>query len=209
MHTNINLIFIHTKNNSSKDDWKNMITGYFNRLKLRPLGSLLYYKLFTYLDLDCTYKIDFINVFSYFEKSRNIIYIPSEIIKYEIQYLEAPLLKADDDYKEILSLSKITKDIYNYKETSHILTENHINQLEELIKYKQDDYFFLFVNQLIKIVRKFEFKRLNENLLEDASIVYGLKGFSLYIDQNLITENTIRKEWHDVARISNYYNKNC
>jgi len=199
------LIFIYSNKDSSKENWKNMINGYFNRLKSKPLGNMLYYKLFSYLDVDNTFKIDIINVLSDFEKNRNIIYIPSEFTKCEIQYLEEPVLKSDAEYKEILSLSKLTKDIYNYNETAHILTENHINQLDELIKYKQQDFFFLFVNQLIKIIRKFEFKKVNETLLEDASIVYGLKGFSYYINQHLITENTIRKEWNDVARISNNY----
>lgn len=207
MHSNIIFIFIYSNKDSSKEDWKKMITGYFNRLKSKPIGNLLYYKLFSYLDFDCTFKIDFINVLADFEKNRNIIYIPSEFTKCEIQYLEEPLLKSESEseYKEILSLSKLTTDIYNYKETSHLLTENHINQLEELIKYKQQDYFFLFVNQLIRIIRKLEYKKINETLLEDASIVYGIKGFSYYINENLITENTIRKEWNDVARISNNY----
>jgi hypothetical protein len=43
---------------------------------------------------------------------------------------------------------------------------------------------------------------LKESILEDGATIYGLNGFSLYIENNLITENIIRKEWGEKPRIS-------
>ena len=103
------------------------------------------------------------------------------------------------------SIHKLTEQIYIYKETNFLLSSKYLTELTELIEYTNEDFLSVFVNQIIRIVRFFEGIKLNQIELEDASVIYGLSGFSLKIDNEIITENVIRKEWNKQARISSIY----
>jgi hypothetical protein len=103
-------------------------------------------------------------------------------------------------------LNKISIDklisIGNHEEQSFIMQKNEIAKLQDMIELCHFDIFFLFINQLIKVVRILERKNLPNRDLENYAVLYGIKGLSLKINGELITENSIREEYFQPARIS-------
>jgi hypothetical protein len=188
-------------NDMNHNEWNNHITSLFNNLKSKPMGLKLYNRLEYFLikkELIISNKKNDDNL-------NNYIYIPSQIFTYKIPYLIEPLTYIEGDTNEMKSIHKLTEQIYIYKETNFLLSSKYLTELTELIEYTNEDFLSVFVNQIIRIVRFFEGIKLNQIELEDASVIYGLSGFSLKIDNEIITENVIRKDWNKQARILSIY----
>ena len=125
-----------------------------------------------------------------------MIFIPSESNLYEIEVFNHLLEK----FKSInYNMIKYTTALVNYKELNFLLNIETINKLKSI---EITTSFLLFVHYIIKALRYFENITLKESLLEEGATIYGLNGFSLYINNILITENIIRKEWGEKPRIS-------
>jgi hypothetical protein len=188
-------------NDMNQSEWKNYIISLFDDLKSKPNGLKIYNRLNYFLikkQLIISNKKNYDNL-------SNHIYVPPHHNTYKIQYLIEPLTYIKGDTNEMKSIHKLTEQIYNYKETNFLLNNKYLTELTELIGYTNEDFLSIFVNQIINILRFFEGIKLSQLDLEDASIIYGLSGFSLKIDNEIITENVIRKEWNKQARISSIY----
>lgn len=188
-------------NDMNLQEWKNYIISLFNNLKSKPYGLKIYNRLEHFLikkQLTISNKKNNDNLDNY-------IYVPSQIFTYKIPYLIEPLSSIEGDTAEMKSINKMTEQIFNYKETNFLLSSKYLTVLSELIEYSNEDFLSILVNQLIRVLRFFEGIRLNNKELEDASIIYGINGFSLKIENEVITENIIRKEWYKQPRILAIY----
>jgi hypothetical protein len=180
-----------------KNKWEEIVDNYFVKLKSKQYGNLIS----TRLELYCMkgYSIEFTNDKTLVQnntKGKYMIFIPSDSNLYEIEVFNHLLEK----FKSInYNIIKIATALINNKELNFLLSKDNINELKNI---EITTSFLLFVHYIIKALRYFENITLKESLLEDGSTIYGLNGFSLYINDNLITENIIRKEWGERPRIS-------
>jgi len=202
-----NIIFSYDYNLNSNElndeAWKKMIFSFIENLKSRPNGLLIINSLQKFLDN----RIDSL-VFSNIKNignEDNYIYVPSKNLIYKIPCLIEPLLQSTMDTEEMVSIQIMSKNIFEYKESNFVFSPKYMTELEELIEFKDEDIFSFFVNQIIKVLRFYEKIKLKEDILENAAIIYGINGLSLKINNNLITENVIRKEWNKLPRISPIY----
>jgi len=197
----MNITFSYKSLNESsifeKNKWEEIIDNFFVKLKSRHYGNIISNR----LELYCMkgYSIEFTNDKTLIQNNINgkyMIFIPSESNLYEIEVLNNLLEK----FKSInYNIIKIATALINNKELNFLLSKDTINELKNI---EITTSFLLFVHYIIKALRYFENITLKESLLEDGSTIYGLNGFSLYIGNNLITENIIRKEWGERPRIS-------
>ena len=188
-------------NDMNQPEWKNYIISLFNDLKSKPNGLKIYNRLEYFLikkDLTISNKKNYDNLDNY-------LYVPSQYMTFKVPYLTVPLTYIEGDTNEMKSIHRMSEEIYNYKQTNFLLSNKYFTELTEIIEYTNEDFLSLFVNQIIRLLRFFEGIKLNQGDLEDATIIYGLNGFSLKIENELITENIIRKEWNKQARISPIY----
>ena len=180
-----------------KNKWEEIINNYFVKLKSRYYGNLIFNKLEMHCMIGCN--IEFTNDKSLVINNtigKYMIFIPSESNLYEIEVFNYLLEKFKSINNNII---KNTTSLVNYKELNFILNKDIINDIKNI---EITTSFLIFVHYIIKALRYFEKKTIKESLLEDAATIYGLNGFSLYIDNILITENIIRKEWDEKPRIS-------
>jgi hypothetical protein len=197
----MNIIFSYKSLNETsifeKNKWEEMIENYFVKLKSRQYGNVISNRLELYYLKG--YSIEFTNDKTLVQnntKGKYMIFIPSESNLYEIEVFNHLLEK----FKSInYNMIKYTTALVNYKELNFLLNKETINELKSI---EITTSFLLFVHYIIKALRYFENITLKESLLEEGAIIYGLNGFSLYINDILITENIIRKEWGEKPRIS-------
>jgi len=197
----MNIIFSYKSLNETsifeKNKWEEMIENYFVKLKSRQYGNVISNRLELYYLKG--YSIEFTNDKTLVQnniKGKYMIFIPSEANLYEIEVFNHLLEK----FKSInYNMIKYTTALVNYKELNFLLNKETINELKSI---EITTSFLLFVHYIIKALRYFENITLKESLLEEGAIIYGLNGFSLYINDILITENIIRKEWGEKPRIS-------
>jgi len=197
----MNIIFSYKSLNETsifeKNKWEEMIENYFVKLKSRQYGNVISNRLELYYLKG--YSIEFTNDKTLVQnniKGKYMIFIPSEANLYEIEVFNHLLEK----FKSInYNMIKYTTALVNYKELNFLLNKETINELKSI---EITTSFLLFVHYIIKALRYFENITLKESLLEQGAIIYGLNGFSLYINDILITENIIRKEWGEKPRIS-------
>lgn len=188
-------------NDMNQKEWKNYVISLFNNLKSKPNGLKMYNRLEYFLikrDLIISNKKNNDNLDNY-------LYVPSQYMTFKLPYLTEPLTYIEGDTNEMKSIHKTSEQLYNYKETNFLLSTKNFTELTELIEYTNEDFLSLFVNQIIRLLRLFAGIKLNQKDLEDGSVIYGINGFSLKIDDELITENVIRKEWNKPSRISSIY----
>lgn len=194
-HPNIILI------NFDQDQTK-FINNLFEKLPFTEKGKKLYNKLLFYLKFNyIIYIIDSVNSIEYDTKLK--IVLPSNYNNLMCQTLNfTKTIKMGENY--IANKSSIDKliSIGNHEEQYFILQKCEITKFQDMIELYHFDIFFLFINQLIKLIRILENKNLANKNLEDYSVLYGIKGLSLKINDDLITENSIREEYDIPARIS-------
>ena len=188
-------------NDMIQKEWKNYVISLFNNLKSKPNGL----KIFNRLEYFLIKKQLIISNKKNYDNYGNYIYVPSQHSTYKIPHLTEPFIYIEGETQEMKSINKLTEKIYNYEETNFLLSNKYLTEITELIEYNNEDFSSVFVNQLIQVLRFFEGIKLNQRDLEEASIIYGLNGFSLKIENELITENVIRKEWNKPPRISPIY----
>lgn len=180
-----------------KNKWKEIIDNHFIKLKSRYYGNLIYNRLEMHFLKG--YNIEFTNDKDLIQNNiigKYMIYIPSESNLYEIEVFNYSLEKFN---KMNNNMIKFTTTLLNYKELNFLLSKDTINEIRN---NEITTSFLIFTHYIIKALRYFENLKLKESLLEDGATIYGLNGFSLYINNNLITENIIRKEWGEKPRIS-------
>ena len=197
----MNITFSYKSLNESsifeKNKWEEIIDNFFVKLKSRHYGNIISNR----LELYCMkgYSIEFTNDKTLIQNNtinKYMIFIPSEQNLYEIEVYNYSLQKFKVINNNMLNLT--TNIIYN-NELNFLLTKDNIKEISNI---EITTSFLIFVHYIIKALRYFENITLKESLLEEGATIYGLNGFSLYIDNYLITENTIRKEWDEKPRIS-------
>jgi len=180
-----------------KNKWEEIIDNHFIKLKTRFYGNLISNRLEIHCLNGCN--IEFTNDKTLIQNNiigKYMIFIPSQSNLYEIEVFNY----LSEKFKKInYNMIKITTTLLNYKELNFLLSKDTIDELKNI---EITTSFLLFVHHIIKALRYFENITLKESLLEDGATIYGLNGFSLYIYNNLITENIIRKEWGEKPRIS-------
>ena len=179
-----------------ENEWKTMIYSFFNKLQSKPLGKLLLDKLNYFLSNG--YNLEIIS------NDNSRINFPKMEMK---SHNSASILIPNTEYfttVDCLNINIINNnnsdllEIYNCNEINNILDDNFINTFAV---QDNQSFFIMFCHELIHTIRYFNGIYINTEEEEYATI-YGLTHKSLYLEGKLITENTIRKEWGRLPRIS-------
>jgi hypothetical protein len=178
-----------------ENEWKTMIYSFFNKLQSKPLGKLLLDKLNYFLSNGYNLEIisndnSRINFPKMEMKSQNSVSILIPNTEY---FTTVDCLKID-----INNNNSDLLEIYNCNEINNILDDNFINTFAV---QDNQSFFIMFCHELIHTIRYFNGIYINTEEEEYATI-YGLTHKSLFLEGKLITENTIRKEWGRLPRIS-------
>jgi hypothetical protein len=193
----------------NEDEWILMINNFVDSLRTKIYGRKLIERLEYYLSKGYTFECVNKDSHGYiiFPKSRYIsdthalIVIPSIPYFINIDTINATKLSKIENNKYFSCFDDFNK-LLKYEEIEDVLKSDHITT-HELNEFSFQPYFFIFVHELIHIIRFFENIHLRGEYEESATI-YGLNNKSLYIDKLLITENTIRAEWKYPPRISHH-----
>jgi hypothetical protein len=201
-----------------EDEWTSMINSFFERLKSRPIGKKLYDRLKYHLDTLYTLTISSHNLR---ERGGGIIFPSSQLYDSRNARLVMPSISYFIDIETINTdyAATLNCSINNQGDLFDPTTLEIINKLSDctclknpwekkdlysveydvLVKFVPQTYFIIFVHELIHVVRRFEGIPRDD---EEESTIYGITGKSLILDGELITENTIRREWGMPPRIS-------
>lgn len=194
--------FVHLE----KNEWIEMIKLFLVKLAEKPVGKLLSEKLISFIDSGYVIKIqnhDFPQDRTVYPKIKFIsnievlIVIPSIPYFTEIQTIN-PLLLSDINFQSHEKILSETIKLLNYEPIDYYI---ELYDFSWLISTSKQTGFIALAHELIHCLHKFD-NVYCDDYTEEANTIYGLSTSVYMIDDIIITENTIRKEWDMPPRIS-------
>jgi hypothetical protein len=192
----------------NEEEWINMINTFILRLNDNSLGFKFLKRLNYYLNSG--YNLTIINNHSssltiypktIFINRRNIkILIPSVPYFTDAQTIHPKDFDSSSTidlslYGDLVALSK-----YKELKTKMDLNEEKRPKIKHFSCYTRQSFFMTFAHELIHCLRYFE--GIHDKYLEEEATIYGIEGKSLKVEGEIITENTIRREFGLLPRIS-------
>lgn len=183
----------------NEEEWKNMIDIFIIRLYNNRLGKKFINRLNYFLNNGYT-----LNVLNKDDKSISIypktIFVNSRKVKIIIPSVPY-FTQAKTIDPKVVSEFGITGDILSISHYNEIEDKLKItDKIEHLSNYTNQSFFITFVHELIHCLRYFE--NISSLHFEEEATIYGIKDKSLVIDDEIITENTIRREFNLQPRLS-------
>ena len=206
-HVQINYQYVRSQfDHLNKNEWIEMIKLFLVKLAEKPIGRLLSEKLITFVESGYIIRIqnhDFPNDRTVYPKIKFIsdyevlIVIPSIPYFTEIQTIDASLL-SDINFHSHTKILTETIKLLNYEPIDYCID---LSEFSWLISTSKQTGFIALAHELIHCLHKFD-NIYSNDYTEEANTIFGINSSVYRIDDIIITENTIRKEWNMPARIS-------
>ena len=187
-------------NDLSFENWEELVNNLVKYLDNTPQGMKLQNKL---IDLEKNYTFIFTNKEVPIRVNNKIyIYVSSNPKNMSILTLN------NTDNESLTTIFKENKRIFdkllfisNYQESYNIINSNEIEYLNKILTTNEQHIFFHFIHTLIKIVRFMFNMKSKDATVEKASIIHGIRGLTLIIDDEIITENAVRQGYNSPPRV--------